>query len=97
MEIEPTTKRLQDARTNAALLGEPYSDLQIMNRALREFDRQFPDDAYKSEKKWNEKDETERTWSAFKEYWKNEIHQWAAKIKGPSKRANQAVVDTTKI
>ena len=92
--VEEYFKNLQDARDNAALLGQPYSDLQIMNRALREFDRQFPDDAYKSEKTWNEKDETERTWSAFKDYWKNEIHQWASKIKAPSKRANQAIVDT---
>ena len=50
---------------NTALLERPYTDIQTMSRALEDCDRQYPTDAYKDSKKWNEKPKTERTWSAF--------------------------------
>ena len=63
-----------------------------MSQAIKEFERQFPDDTYKAEKKWNERDETEQTWPLFKEYWKEVIHDWETRGKW-TREAKQAYIE----
>ena len=86
--VEVYFMHLQEARTNASLLGEPFTDKQTMNRALQEFDKHYEKDAYKAEKKWNAR--TDKTWAAFKRYWKEEIHQWEVLNKNTTRQANAA-------
>ena len=86
--VEKYFMRLQEARTHARLLGQPYSAQQIMNQALDQFEAQYSD-AYKAEKKWNQKEEKDQTWEKFKTYWKEEIHQWDTHSR--KKDAHQAV------
>lgn len=90
--VEAYFKKLQQARIDATVLGEPYTDIQVMRRALNEFDRQYSKDARKAEKKWLERPKEKRTWTAFKTFWKNEIHQLETHSKSRS-YANQAMVD----
>ena len=90
--VEAYFMQLQDARTHAKLLGVSYTDQQIMNKALKQFELRYEKDAYKAEKKWNERDAKAKTWSHFKKYWKEEVHQWnvyAARSK--KKQAHHAV------
>ena len=89
--VEVYFMQLQEARTDADLLGQPYSDQQAMNKALKQFEKHFEKDAYKAEKRWNEKTGI-KDWTAFKTYWKDEIHQWETVSKS-SRRANQAVIE----
>ena len=94
--VEAYFMRLQDAQADAALLNEPISKQRLMNKALRDFERHYEKDSYKAERKWNEKGEDERTWEAFKTYWKNEIHQWDTVSGRSTQQAHQAV-DLTKL
>jgi len=93
--VEAYFMRIQDARSHAALLGQPYTETQVMNKALKQFETHYEKDAYKAEKKWNEKLDSERSWTTFKAYWKDEIHQWETMAggasKGAKKIANQAI------
>ena len=90
--IEAYFMRLQEARTNAALLGQPFTEQQTMNKALSQFEKILGKSSYKAEKKWNEKDPTNRTWAKFKIFWKAEMHQWETVTK-VKREANQAVTD----
>ena len=90
--VEVYFKQLQDARTHATMLGIAYTDEQIMNKALKQFEAQYEKDSYKAEKKWNERDSSKRTWPAFRTYWKEEIHQLATyAARSKKKSANNAV------
>jgi hypothetical protein len=88
--VEAYFMKLQEARSDAALLGQPYTDQQVMNKALRQFETHYEKDSYKAEKKWNEKADNEKTWERFKTYWKEEIHQWETITGRATKQANQA-------
>ena len=90
--VETYFMKLQEARTNSALLGQPYTEMIVMNKALKQFDKHYGKDAYKAEKKWNERTDKEKSWLAFKEYWKGEIHQWEL-VGKVTKQANEAVLN----
>ena len=92
--VEHYFMRMQEARANAELLGQPYTDEQAMNKALLQFEKHLEKDAYKAEKKWNEKAPTVKTWAAFKTYWKKEVHQWEVAAK-KTHQANQAIAEIT--
>ena len=83
--VEAYFLTLQEAHTHATMLGVEYTNKQIMNKALKQFELQYEKDSYKAEKKWNERPSKEKTWKDFKNYWKNEIHQWSA-FNGRTKR-----------
>ena len=91
--VEAYFMRLQEAQTHAEMLGIDYTDRQIMNKALKQFELHYKKDAYKAEKRWNKKETTDQTWEHFKVYWKEEVHQWSmfAARGGKKKHANQAV------
>ena len=89
--VEAYFMRLQEAKTHADLLKQAFSETYIMNRALKQFDVHYGKSAYKAEKRWNEKPDADRTWSNFKTYWKNEVHQWDTMAGGDKKQANHAV------
>ena len=90
--VETYFMKLQEARSNAALLGQPYTDEQAMNKALKQFEKQYEKEARKTEKRWNKKPADDRTWATFKSYWKDEIHQWET-LMGAGRQANQAVME----
>ena len=90
--IEAYFMQLQDARTHAEMLGEPYTDERVMNRALKEFEKQYGKDSYKAENKWYEKPKADRNWDAFKVYWKDQVHRWETVSKRTS--GNQAHLAT---
>ena len=84
--------QLQEARTDAELLGIAYSDQQIMNKALKQFEIHDAKESSKAEKKWNKRASKDKTWKDFKEYWKDEIHEWKVyAARGPKKSAHQAI------
>ena len=91
--VETYFMKLQEVRTNAELLGQPYSEKIVMNKALKQFEKHFKKDAYKAERKWNAKTTAEKDWRGFKEYWKQEIHQWETAGTKSSRHANQAVME----
>ena len=74
--VEAYFMRLQDARSDAELLGQPYTDTQVMNQAIVQFELQHGKDAAKASTKWDTKTTAEQTWTAFKEYWKTELELW---------------------
>jgi hypothetical protein len=78
--VETYFMKLQEARAHADLLGQPYTEQQTMNRALTQFEQHHEKDAYKAEKRWNERDGA-TDWAAFKVFWKDEIHQWDTILK----------------
>jgi hypothetical protein len=82
--------QVQEACRHGELMGQPFTDEQTINRALKQFELQYGYDATKAEKKWYNKPEEEQTWTKFKEYWKHEIHQWEAAGK-TKKQAHNAV------
>ena len=88
--VEVYFMQLQEARADAALLDEPYTETQLINKALGEFERHLGKDAYKAEKRWNEK--TDKTWSKFKSFWKDELHQWETVSKA-KRQANHVVTE----
>ena len=90
--VEAYFMRLQEARAHAQMLGIDYTDPQIMNKALKQFELRYDKDAYKAEKRWNE--QTEKTsWTDFKNYWKEQVHQWSMYATRGSKKkyANEAI------
>ena len=92
--VEAYFMRLQEAKSQAEMLGTAYSDKQLMNKALKQFELHYEKDAYKAEKKWNERKASEQGWSEFKVYWKEEVHQWsmfAARGTKKKQHANEAV------
>ena len=72
--VEAYFLKLQEARSNAELLGQPFTEAQTMNKALAQFEKYLGKSAYKAEKRWNESKST--GWTAFKVFWKDELHQW---------------------
>ena len=86
--VEAYFMQLQDARAHAEMLEEPYTDERVMNKALREFEKHYK--TYKAENKWYEKPKAERNWNGFKEYWKNQIHQWDTMAGSTTRQAHIA-------
>ena len=91
--VEAYFMQLQDARVHAAMLGIVYTDQQIMNKALKQFETQYGKDSYKAEKRWNRREEHEKQWTHFKTFWKEEVHEWNAFAArgGARRQANHAV------
>ena len=89
--VEKYFMRIQEARANAALLGQPYTEQQTMNKALKQFESYLGKDAYKAEKRWNAHTGG-NTWAEFKTFWKDEIHQWESVNKSKN-QAHQAVTE----
>jgi hypothetical protein len=90
--VEAYFLRLQEAKAHAKMLGIEYTPQQVMNKALKQFEVHYSKDAHKAERKWNAVDK--QTWSDFKVYWKEQIHQWdmyATRGTGSRKEAHQAV------
>ena len=88
--VEQYFMKIQDAKANAALLGQPFTEQQTMNRALKQFEAYLGKDAYKAEKRWNA--HAGNTWIEFKTFWKDEIHQWESVNKN-TRQAHQAVTE----
>ena len=88
--VEVYFMKLQEARANAELLHQPFTEQQTMNKALAQFEQYLGKDAFKAEKRWNDKPTDEHNWPAFKAFWKEEIHQWET-VNKSSKQANQVV------
>ena len=90
--VEGYFLRLQEAQGQAKMLGVEYSAKQIMNKALKQFETHYGKEAYKAEKKWNERTEDKQSWTHFKLYWKEEIHQWNAfAARGKKTQAHNAI------
>ena len=88
--VEEYFLQLQEARDDAELLEQPYTEAQMMNKAIGQFELHHKD-TYKAEKVWNAKPAEDRTWSNFKTFWKGEIHQWNSRTK--TKEAHEATLD----
>lgn len=89
--IEAYFMRLQDAREQAELLEEPFTDRQAMRKVIKQMVRHYGEkETGKAEKKWSDKPANEKNWEAFKTFWKNEVHRWDA-IKGKSKESKLAM------
>ena len=73
--VENYFATLQDVSLQSGLLEEPYSSAQLMTRALEEFESVYGSDAAKADDKWTEKSADEKTWEAFKIYWKDAIEK----------------------
>ena len=95
--VEAYFKQLQSARVDAKTLGIDYTDRQIMNKALKQFELRYGRDSYKAEKKWNERSEEERTWADFKSYWKEQIQQWDVYAGRDKRKQAHSVVDIESI
>jgi hypothetical protein len=90
--VEQYFAALQEARDDAKLLGQPFSQTQVENKAIKQFVARFGKDAIKAEAKWHKLDSAERnTWAKFKVYWKNEIKQWTV-MRDADKQAHQVFV-----
>ena len=50
--VEAYFMKLQEARRHGELLGQPFTEEQTVNRALKQFELQYGYDATKAEKKW---------------------------------------------
>ena len=91
--VEAYFMKLQTAQNNATLLGRRYTEEQLIDQALAQFESYLGGkDAAKSEKRWLEK-EGDHTWTAFKQFWKDEIHQWETVNKSQQRHANQAIME----
>ena len=75
--VEKCFMTLQEARENATLLEQPFTDEQTMNKATTQFIGAHGREAEKAERTWNKKTDGERTWTNFKKFWKEEIHLWS--------------------
>ena len=88
VSVEAYFLQLQEARAQALMLGVAYTDRQVMNKALKQFEVNYEKDSYKAEKKWNERDDADKTWTDFKTYWKEQIYQWNMyEARGSAKKA----------
>ena len=87
--VEKYFMTLQEAREDATLLEQPFTDKQTMNKATTQFISAHGRVAEKAERTWNKKTEKERTWGEFKAYWKEEIHMWS--LSEPRDRQNNNV------
>lgn len=89
--VETYFMKLQDAQYDAELLGQPYTETQMMNKALAQFEKSLGSkEAYKAEKRWNTKED--RTWTTFKAFWKDEMHQWDT-VRKAGKEAHEVSTD----
>ena len=62
-----------------------------MGRAIEKFEAYHNADMSRPETKWHEKKEEKKDWSAFKKYWKEEIHKLNTTLT-TKKRTNQATI-----
>ena len=63
--------------------------------AIEEIEQHLGTDAEKAERKWHEKDDEDKNWKAFKQYWKEEVHRWdMVKSKLNKRKANAAATST---
>ena len=69
---------LQEIQANAKLLEQPYTNRQLMNKATSDFKDEYERSAAKAEMRWSAKPEADHTWAHIKQFWKMEIHQFAA-------------------
>ena len=81
--VEEYFMRLQEAQANSVDLSVPYSDVQIMTQALRQFVKLHDRHGRKAANKWNAKGPVDKTWAQFKVYWKKEIHEWSRSGRNP--------------
>ena len=78
LPVEDYFMKLQECKDNAQLLKRPYTDQQVMDKALEQFEEQYGRDASKAEKRWNrDYPGATGTWTEFKRFWKEEIHAWS--------------------
>ena len=83
---------LQVAQDDAKLLGQPFTQTQIENKAIKQFVARFGKDAIKAEAKWHKLDSAEKnTWAKFKTFWKGEIKQWKL-MQDADKQAHQVIM-----
>jgi len=67
---------LQQAKDNAVLLDITYTDTQLMNYAMKQFEEQLTcEQAGKIERKWLDLPAETRSWVAFKMFWIKAILQ----------------------
>ena len=94
LPVETYFMKLQDARAQAVILGQGYTEQQAMNQALSQFDKHLGKDAHKAEKRWyrRTKENESTDWNAFKTFWKDEVHQWSRTNKS-THQAHQAVTN----
>lgn len=51
--VEEHCMRLQDCEDDSRLLKRPFTDEQVMDKALEQFNVQFGNEARKAEARWN--------------------------------------------
>ncbi len=92
--VETFFARLQEVRDSAKILGEPFSDQQLVNKAISQFERVIGRDTVrKMETRWYETPEAEQDWQTFKVFWKEEIHLWEGVDGKAARSANQATME----
>ncbi len=88
--VESYFMKLQEVRDSARILGEPYSDQQLANKAIAQFERALGKDTVrKMETRWYETPDTQQTWADFKVFWKEEIHLYQ-RLDGTGNKATKA-------
>ena len=92
MTVENYFMTLQEARERAALLEQPFTDKQTMNKATTKFIKAHGRDAERAERRWDKKAASDRTWTSFKRFWKEEIHSWT--LSTGSRGNEESKVDT---
>ena len=78
--VEVYYMKLQECKDDSRLLRRPYTNAQIMDKALEQFEAQFGNDAKKAEARWNraiDKGDHEENWQDFKQFWKEEINEFS--------------------
>ena len=77
--VEEYYMRLQECQDDSRLLRRPFTDEQVMDKALEQFGDKHGSEARKAEARWNraiDKGDYDETWKDFKQFWKEEIHDF---------------------
>ena len=90
LPVETYFMDLEEAMEDAEALGRAYTTAQAMDKALGHFDQHYGKDAHKAEDKWDDKADTDKTWTNFKLHWKKSIHTLQTRNRA-AKHANQAI------
>ena len=78
--VENYFLQLQECQDDSRLLRRPFTDEQVMDKAMEQFVARYGNDARKAETRWNraiDKGTYKEEWKDFKQFWKEEIHDFA--------------------
>ena len=70
----------QECQDDSCLLQRPFTNEQVMDKALEQFEAHFSDEAKKAKAGWNKainEGDCEENWQDFKQFWKEEINNFS--------------------